>query len=275
MLKCPNCGAELDDGADLCIRCGNPLTEGKPWEKKNQPQKKKDSAAQDETDYKRPKVKHQTRRPARGQYERGVAVLEEEHYLEHEFVIREGYCGYDLVSGREDLAEGEKEPKLKEGTVILTKKAVLFGPSDHAIRCGKYVYEIPVQLIEYVTDTTYSNKPALLIRTEDGEEFKLFVLKRDEWIENFRYVTEYRPAKEMQETGTADREDGGGTDASAEEAGPSRWTRPLIYLLVALGCIVYAFLRPAGFSLLFVVLGVVFIARAIASAIAPGKVKFF
>lgn len=37
-MKCNSCGEELSKDIDICPKCGNPLTEGKPWDK---PQKNK------------------------------------------------------------------------------------------------------------------------------------------------------------------------------------------------------------------------------------------
>ncbi len=270
MKKCPSCGAELDESADICITCGNPLEEGKPWDKK---EKGKKTSSSYEVDHDAVKVKHQKRRPASGQYERAVAAMQKEYYLDNEFVIREGYCGYRLLTDQpEDEGENRKE-KLQEGTVILTKRVILFGPSDHAIRCGKFVYEIPVEVVEYVTDTTYLNKPALLIHTKDGEDFKMFVTKRDQWIHDLRYVVTYQSADNIEKNN--ETESGDAEETKEGLSFRERWARPICYFIAAAVLIIYSFVRSAGFSLLFFCLGFAFIALAVAAIIVPGKVRFF
>ena len=181
MGVCPNCGNQPEEKADVCSKCGNPLGKERPWEKKTSLA----GNAADVASGRKPKIRHQNRQVSK--QARYDATQQQEYYLNDEFVIAVGYCGFS--------ASPEAPEELREGTAVLTKNYLLFGKSEHAIRCGNFKLEIPVELLRCVTDTQYRGKAALLIKTRSGEQLIMYTVKREEWIDYFKMVTEYIPAE--------------------------------------------------------------------------------
>ncbi len=176
MSICPNCGKSLPENAGCCEYCGNPIGKERPWDKRIVGSGTADKVRE-------PKIRHQVARLSK--QARYDATQQQEYYLNDEFVIATGYCGY---------SESPDSPEeLREGTVVLTKNYLLFGNSEHAIRCGNFKLEIPVELLRCVTDAKYRGKAGLLIKTRSGEQLIMYTAKRDEWIEYFKMVTEYVP----------------------------------------------------------------------------------
>lgn len=218
MSVCPNCGNEYEENAGYCEKCGNPIGDERPWDKPTV--SRPDAPPVDRG----PKVKHQVRKSSkRARY---LSTMEREWYLEGEFVIKVGYCGY--------TENPENHERFREGTAILTKNALLFGDSEHSIRCGKYVLEIPLDVIEYITDSRYRDKPAFLIKLVSGEELIMYVMKKKDWIEYFEYVLDYRQTDTDVDT---DIKDEAGKDGIPFW---ERWGKALLYLLVGVAFFVWS-----------------------------------
>jgi hypothetical protein len=184
-MICPNCKYESEEEVVRCPQCGNPLIEGKPWEKGALLREEKpqfDEEAEDES-LGELKVRYQHRE--RGKFARYMATQEREWSLQSEFVVHVGYCCYNRDP--EDMEE------LKEGTALLSKTNLYFGDSEHNLRCGKFDVCIPVELVDYFTNIIYRGKTALVIHVKTGERFILFAMKNKEWIEKLGYLMEYRP----------------------------------------------------------------------------------
>lgn len=185
-MICPNCRYESEEDVVRCPQCGNPLVEGKPWEKGSilQEEKTIDECGEvEDDDFGELKVRYQHRE--RGKLARYMATQEREWSLQKEFVIHVGYCCYNR--------DPENQEELKEGTALLSKTALYFGDSEHSLRCGKYDVCIPVELVDYFTNIIYRGKTALILHVKTGEKFVLFAMKNKEWIEKLGYVMEYRP----------------------------------------------------------------------------------
>lgn len=188
-MICPNCRYECEDDVVRCPQCGNPLIEGKPWEKGSVLQEEKPEVEDaEEDDFSEVKVRYQYREG--GKFARYMKTQEKEWGLQNEFVIHVGYCCYNR--------DPENFEDLKEGTVLLAKDSLYFGDSEHALRCGNFDVHIPVELVEYFTDIVYRGKAALMVQVKTGERFILFAMKNKEWIEKLQYVMEYRHAEHPQ-----------------------------------------------------------------------------
>lgn len=182
-MICPNCRYECEEDVVRCPQCGNPLIEGKPWEKGAMlKEEKPEIPEEDEGLSCEPKVRYQHREG--GKFARYMTTQEHEWSFQNEFVIHVGYCCYTRDPGSIE--------ELKEGTALLSKEGLYFGDSEHSLRCGRFDVEIPVELIEYFTDVIYRGKAALLVQVKTGERFILFAMKNKEWIEKLEYVIEYR-----------------------------------------------------------------------------------
>lgn len=164
-MNCPNCGNEIIDESQVCPNCGNPLSEDRPWDKKA----KKNQGQVD-------------RKPAQKGRVAGKSRLDET-YLKDDFIVNIGFCGYS--------ANPENPEKLKSGTVIITKRAILFGESEFHIKTGRYDVEIPVENIDHFTNGILNGKKVLILRTKYGQDFYVTVLKLDEWNKYFGYVLNY------------------------------------------------------------------------------------
>lgn len=185
MSICPSCGKEVKEGALRCGQCGNPLTEGRPWDKKTKEQLEQEAAAEEEAKVRRAdkegQIKVQTvirsNLPRRSMKKRPV---DPETYLNHDFVVGMSLCGFSETPG--------DKKSLTSGTVILTKEALLFGRSEYDIKCGHYKVEIPLDFIASFGEAMDGSKKLIAVRTIHGEIFYLFVAKRGEWLDFFRFA---------------------------------------------------------------------------------------
>ena len=252
-MICPNCKTELPDDAKVCATCGNPFGDERPWEIKTKPSvaESVDHRARDE----KAKVSHQQMRSSKtAQY---LATQEQEYYLNDEFVIATGYCGY---TEKPDAPE-----ELREGTVILTKKKILFGNSDHAIRCGKFVIEIPLDAIVKLTDRRYKGRAAFELHVDSGEIFIVYVANFKQWVEYFSYVLEYTPSGEDY-----------AAELEAERESMTfmqRWGKAIFHLICAVFFLGIGAMDNGIFRPLFIVFGVCFLFLTGVSIFAPEKLR--
>lgn len=223
MRKCPNCGTQMEDDIVRCPGCGNPMTEGRPWDKnRTDPNDGWEPPKVKREDDGIPHIRLQARE--KNKDNRYISTQEREWYLNDDFVVKTGYCVYSRTP--------DNMEKTEEGTAVLTKRALLFGASEHAVRCAQYTVEIPVELISYVTDGEFRGHAAFVICCSGGERFIMYTGKKREWIEYFESVTEYRPditvkAAEPAESGVKGKNPGG-------------WGKIIAYLLCAVLFFVFA-----------------------------------
>lgn len=182
-MICPNCKYEAEEDVVRCPQCGNPLNEGKPWEKGVMLKEDKPSSEEEESDN-GARVRYQHREG--GKFARYMNTQEKEWSFQSEEVVHVGYCCY--------TRNPEEVDELKEGTALLSEKALYFGDSEHSLRCGHFDVAIPLELLEYATDVFYRGRKALLLQLKTGERFILFAMKNKEWVEKISAVAEYRLA---------------------------------------------------------------------------------
>lgn len=185
-MICPNCKYETEEDVLRCPQCGNPLNEGKPWEKGAMLKEDKPRVEENEvgsTDDARVRYQHREG----GKFARYMKTREKEWSFQNEQVLHVGYCCYTRNPAEID--------ELKEGTALLSERALYFGDSEHSLRCGRFDVAIPLELTDYVTDAVYRGRKALLLQLKTGEQFLLFAMKNKEWREKLGNVTEYRPAE--------------------------------------------------------------------------------
>lgn len=253
-MICPNCRYECEEEVVRCPQCGNPLIEGKPWEKGAILQEEKPEVEGDEEEdaYGELKVRYQHRE--RGKFARYMATREKEWSLQNEFVVHVGYCCYNR--------DPEDQEELKEGTALLSKTNLYFGDSEHNLRCGKFDVCIPVELIDHFTNAVYRGKTALMIHVKTGEKFILFAMKNKEWIEKLGYLAEYRhtdhPQKFMQ---------------SAKKADNSSKGKIIFHLLAAIAMFAGAgiFRADAFMMTLFIIMGAGFLLLVALGIFGPKK----
>lgn len=242
-MICPNCRYECEEDVVRCPQCGNPLIEGKPWEKGAMLQEEKpeaETAENDDEEYGELKVRYQYREG--GKFARYMKTQEKEWSLQNEFVIHMGYCCYNR--------DPENFEELKEGTALLSKECLYFGDSEHSLRCGNFDVCIPMELVDYFTDIIYRGKAALMVHVKTGERFVLFVMKNKEWIEKLQYVMEYRHADHPQRFLQSDK-----------KASNSSKGKIIFHLLAAIAMFAGAgFFRADAFMMtLFIVMGAGFL----------------
>lgn len=255
MNICPNCGNHADEEVDYCPQCGNPLGCERPWEKINKP--KPDAGRENPSGSSRePKVKHQVwEHNKRTRY---LSTMEQEWYLEGETVVKVGYCAYT-----ENPAEPEK---LREGTAILTKNALLFGDSEHSIRCGKYILEIPLEVIVCVTDMVYRSKPSFLIRVNTGEQLIMYMMKKKEWQDAFDGLVDYRQGK-------FDTAEGETSVAAEKVSSGERWGKAILYLIGAVVFFIWSAYREGLLHFMFIFIACCCLFLVGVAIFAPKKLK--
>lgn len=253
-MICPNCRYECEEEVVRCPQCGNPLIEGKPWEKGSVLLEEKPEAEEEEIDdeFGELKVHYQFRQG--GKFARYMSTREKEWSLQNEFVIHVAYCCYNI--------DPEDPENLKEGTVLLSKTALYFGDSEHSLRCGKFDVCIPVALVDYFTNIIYRGKAALMVQVKTGERFILFAMKNKEWIEKLGYVMEYRPTDHPQKFMQSDKK----TSNSSKG-------KILFHLLAAIVMFAGAgFFRADTFMMtLFIVMGAGFLLLVAIGVFGPKK----
>lgn len=251
-MLCPNCRKEIEDHVECCPYCGNPFGKERPWELKN---KKPSEEKKNREKGSGPKVRHQIiRNTKQARYD---ATMQQEWYLKDEFVIHVGYCGF--------TENPENPDQLREGTAILTKNLLLFGNSEHSIRCGKFVFEIPVKVIRCVTDAEFKGKPAFLIEVDSGEKFIMYVMKKSKWIEYFNLVTKYIPA-EIDPVAKKQEE-------RSSVSFIERWGKALIYLIGVIVFSVWSFFEDGLFHYVFIFIAICCLFLVGISIFAPEKLK--
>ena len=206
MMKCPNCNTELADNVTICPQCGNPLYEGRPWEKKSKAEEAEMKSAIAEAEEKRNEGKNLHEPHARvktdvkksgafGNLETDKEIknsffrvrfkkpINTETFLKNKFVVDSALCSYTF-----DLDCPEC---MESGTMILTKDAIYFGKSEYDIGCGKYKIEIPTEIVDYFTEAKVDGKKCFMLHTVYGERFFVYVLKKKDWQKNFAYLLPY------------------------------------------------------------------------------------
>lgn len=205
-MKCPNCNTELEENISICPQCGNPLYEGRPWEKKSKAEEAEMKSAIAEAEEKRnegknlnephTKVKTDVKKSgAFGNLETGKEIknsffrvrfkkpIDEETFLKDKFVVASSLCSYTF-----DLDYPER---MESGTMVFTKDAIYFGKSEYDIGCGKYKIEIPTEIVDYYTEAKVDSKKCFMLHTVNGERFFVYVLKAKDWQKNFGFVLPY------------------------------------------------------------------------------------
>lgn len=184
MMKCPACGIEQEDGVLRCEACGNPLAEGRPWDAKTKSQLELDAIAEEEAQKRRlenkNKIKVQQSMNKELRSPVGNSKVTAPDHLGHEFVVGKSLCGFSEKPG--------DKKNMSSGTVVLTKEALIFGASEYAIERGHYRIEIPMEIVESFGESSDGKKKLIAVRTFEGEVFYLFVGKREEWMDYFRFV---------------------------------------------------------------------------------------
>ena len=251
-MVCPNCRKEIDDHAECCPFCGNPFGNERPWEVKNKKPSKSEQQGERNAE---PKVRRQIiRNTKQARYD---ATMQQEFYLNDEFVVHVGYCGY---------TENPEHPEqLREGTAILTKNLLLFGNSEHSIRCGKFVFEIPLKVIRRVTDAEFRGKPAFQIEVDSGEKFVMYVMKKSEWIEYFNFVGKYVPS----EIDPVEEKQA----AKGAVTFMERWGKALLYLIGVIAFSVWSFFEEGLFHYVFIFIAICCLFLVGVSIFAPEKLK--
>lgn len=186
MAECPNCGNKISEGDVVCQKCGNPLADERPWEVKT---KRKNPVIQEISEKPvsgdGPKVQTVIRGSLGGKIPRKQKI-NIETYLDNDFVIGTGLCGYSTKAG--------EYLDLISGTVIMTKRAILFGKSEYDIRCGRYSIEIPLKIVDSYWTEKGGGKKLIAFRTTYDEVYYFFVSKIDEWLQYFSFALE-KPAE--------------------------------------------------------------------------------
>ena len=223
MSVCPNCGKEQAEGSLRCDNCGNPLTEGRPWDKKSKEQIELEETIEEEAKARRANKENKTKvqteiRPNLSKFSFKKSPVKQETYLDHDFVIGMSLCGFGEEPGN--------KKNLTSGTVILTKDALLFGRSEYEIKCGYYKIEIPLEYIDSFGEAMDGNKKLIVIRTVQGESFYLFVANRNEWLDYFRFALHDESQPE--------------DVAPEKETAAKKWLLTTVYLVVAFSCFTVA-----------------------------------
>ena len=231
MSVCPNCGKEPTEGSLRCEHCGNPLTEGRPWDKKSKEQIELEEKIEEEAKARRANKENKTKvqteiRPNLSKFNFKKSPVKLETYLDHDFVIGMSLCGFGEEPGN--------KKNLTSGTVILTKDALLFGRSEYEIKCGYYKIEIPLEYIDSFGEAMDGNKKLIVIRTVQGEAFYLFVAKRSEWLDYFCFALhkENHPEDVVREKKTSVK----------------KWLLTAGYLVIAFSCFTAAMMMQLDTS---------------------------